>query len=389
VTKLDIEVLSVLVQKKQLCEEQEEVLLELEGALHTLNRDGVSLPDLTEHVCTVLKARPADPDTDSTGGGAGVGDTAASVATATASEDQPDVATAMAPPPPPPPTCAASRLARRQERIEQNLREQAAESETQRKLGELLLGSVEGDVEQRVSAQQLDRAFVDYTHLLGADPSALQRDWKTGQTVLQALNGLHGEDETKVYSGIQTRKGYALYLQIVRDLSKGNKNKVSAKSSAVEWNVRVERMMANATGAVAKKHIQQEFGFIGTKDAQTHADRLTLRVEQTQHAASVVDGLIELCSSIRELSVSVEEVERLTRLQLPSSMQHGVGGPAATVMTMSAVQVNKRPATAPADDGITLEQAKNNCYLCSENGREAAECCVKLVREALLAHLSI
>jgi hypothetical protein len=140
---------------------------------------------------------------------------------------------------------------------------------------------------------------------------------------------------------------------------------------------------------LAKKHIQQEFGFIGTKDAQTHADRLTLRVEQTQHAASVVDGLIELCSSIRELSVSVEEVERLTRLQLPSSMQHGVGGPAATVMTMSAVQVNKRPATAPADDGITLEQAKNNCYLCSENGREAAECCVKLVREALLAHLSI
>ena len=167
------------------------------------------------------------------------------------------------------------------------LGESSTDVTVMRKLGELLLGSVEGLEEKRVSARQLDRAFVDYTHVLGADPSALQRDWKTGQTVLQALNGLHGEDETKVYSGIQTRKGYALYLQVVRDLSKGNKNKVSAKAVAVEWNMRVERMVANAASAAAKKHVEREFGFVGSKDAQAHADRLTLRVEQTQHAASV------------------------------------------------------------------------------------------------------
>ena len=52
------------------------------------------------------------------------------------------------------------------------------------------------------------------TYLLGASPTALQRHWKTGQTVLGALNGLHSEDEMKVFSGIQTRKGYDLYLKV-------------------------------------------------------------------------------------------------------------------------------------------------------------------------------
>ena len=80
-----------------------------------------------------------------------------------------------------------------------------------RKLCLLLLGNESACSETvSVSGQQLDRAFQQYTHLLGASPAALQRDWKTGQNVLQALNGLQGEDEMRVYSGIQTRKGTEL-----------------------------------------------------------------------------------------------------------------------------------------------------------------------------------
>ena len=41
----------------------------------------------------------------------------------------------------------------------------------------------------------------------------------------------------KVFSGIQTRKGYDLCLQIVRDLRKGNQQKVydAVAAGAIEW----------------------------------------------------------------------------------------------------------------------------------------------------------
>ena len=70
---------------------------------------------------------------------------------------------------------------------------------------------------------------------------------------------------------------YDLYLQIVRDLSKGNQQKVSAKATAIEWNVRVSQMLSNAEAQgppEAAEQIRCEFGYIGTKDAQRHADRL-------------------------------------------------------------------------------------------------------------------
>ena len=249
-----------------------------------------------------------------------------------------------------------------------------------RKLGLLLLGNESASGETVVSGQQLDTAFQQYTHLLGASPAALQRDWKTGQTVLQALNGLQGEDEMRVYSGIQTRKGTELYLEIVRELSKGNTHKVTAKAIAIEWNVRVQSMLSAAQGESAKDHIRREFGFKGTKDAQRHADRLTLRVEQLDHAQAICGsigsgGLIDLCSSIRELSVPVAEVQPVT--EMPSSVQRGVSGPAAVVMPRSALGPTRK-RNQPETASVSEEETKNNCYLCSLNGRPAAECCIEV-----------
>ena len=248
------------------------------------------------------------------------------------------------------------------------------------KLGLLLLGNESASGEMVVSGQQLDTAFQQYTHLLGASPAALQRDWKTGQTVLQALNGLQGEDEMRVYSGIQTREGTELYLEIVRELSKGNTHKVTAKAVAIEWNARVESMLSAAQGESAKDHIRREFGFKGTKDAQRHADRLTLRVEQLDHAQAICGsigsgGLIDLCSSIRELSVPVAEVQPVT--EMPSSVQRGVSGPAAVVMPRSALgPTSKRDQ--PETTSMSEEETKKNCYLCSLNGRSPAECCIEV-----------
>jgi len=198
--------------------------------------------------------------------------------------------------------------------------------------------------------------------------------------VLQALNGLQGEDEMRVYSGIQTREGTKLYLEIVRELSKGNTHKVTAKAIAIEWNARVESMLSAAQGESAKDHIRREFGFKGTKDAQRHADRLTLRVEQLDHAQAICGsigsgGLIDLCSSIRELSVPVAEVQPVT--EMPSSVQRGVSGPAAVVMPRSALGPTSKRDT-PEVDRMPEDETKNNCYLCSLNGRPLAECCIKV-----------
>ena len=44
------------------------------------------------------------------------------------------------------------------------------------------------------------------TTLAGSDVTPLRRSYRTGETVLQSLNKLHGYDETKVYTGIHTRK---------------------------------------------------------------------------------------------------------------------------------------------------------------------------------------
>jgi hypothetical protein len=79
--------------------------------------------------------------------------------------------------------------------------------------------------------------------------------------------------------------------------------------------------------------------------------------------------LIEFCSSIKELSVRVEEV------QIPTVVQPaGVRGPAAVVMQTSALKIApKRPAE---DDEMDEAATKNNCYLCSLNGRALTECCI-------------
>ena len=123
----------------------------------------------------------------------------------------------------------------------------------------------------------------------------------------------------------------------------------------------------------AAEQIRCEFGYLGTKDAQRHADRLTLRVEQTQYAGAINDGLIEFGSSVRELSCPVLEVELDT--EMPSWMQHGVGGPAAKVLEPSAVRpVGKR--SAPADSLMDHAETKNHCFLCSLNGQPAAECAI-------------
>ena len=281
----------------------------------------------------------------------------------------------------PTPSAAAARLAARTASQELRDKEEKVEHgrlrDVSQKLCLVLLDNENADANELVvSDLQLDSAFVQYTHLLGASPTALQRHWKTGQTVLGALNGLHSEDEMKVFSGIQTRKGYDLYLQIVRDLSKGNQQKVSAKATAIEWNVRVSQMLSNAEAQgppEAAEQIRCEFGYIGTKDAQRHADRLTLRVEQTQYAGLINDGLLEFGSSVKELSCPVLEVELDT--EMPSWMQHGVGGPAAKVLEPSAV----RPAgkrSAPADSVMDHAETKNHCFLCSLNGQSPAECAI-------------
>lgn len=239
-----------------------------------------------------------------------------------------------------------------------------------RKLASVLLENPTADIDVAiVGDQHLDNAFMEYTHMLGGSPNALTRNYQTGQSVLRSLNGLQGQDETKIFSGVVTRKGYDLYLKILQTMSHGNKHKVSAKSLATEWNHQVDVMLSECASESQRKDVKTQYGYLGEKDAQRHADRLQLRVEQTRHAGSLGSEIQDFCSRIKELSIAIPEVELQTELR--TSMARGVGGPAANTHHPSALQL---PTKRASDE---VEDLSNHCFQCSTIGRPLSECCIK------------
>ena len=157
VTPLDLEVLSTLVQGASLTEEQDDSRLQLSSDLAELRRDAVSVNDLARLVCTVLDANavPADLSSD----------------------------TSVRP---------ATRRAAQEQREKEVQAERDRLDGVKRSLSLVLLDDANANVvEALVSDKHLDAAFTQYTHLLGASPTALQRHWETGQSVLCALNELH------------------------------------------------------------------------------------------------------------------------------------------------------------------------------------------------------
>jgi hypothetical protein len=219
----------------------------------------------------------------------------------------------------------------------------------------------------------LDGAFMQYNQFLTASPTALSREWKTGQSVMRAMWELHGQDEEKIFSAIRTRKGIELYVDVVENLSGDNMRKVSARKIAVEWNARIAAMTAQAKTEDDKRQIQLEYGFIGEKEAKSHTDRLNLRVDQTQKHASMVDKMIDFCRDVKESRTVVGQLEHPVGLR--QSMELGVSGPGACVLEASALRPPRKRAEAPGV--VTEAETKNTCFLCSTNGRSIDECCIK------------
>jgi hypothetical protein len=246
---------------------------------------------------------------------------------------------------------------------EKQERERASCVQTFKTLGGLLLEDESPKKTAVVNGVQLDKAFVQYYQMLGSGPTALQREWKTQQSVLGALNELHGQDEDKVFSSIRTRKGFDFYVETVKGLTAGKKHKVFARMVSTAWNTRVQQMLTSAQSDAARQRINLEYGFLSEKEAQTHSERLEIRMEQTQQVASIADSMIALCSRVKHRSKEVDELE--APVSMPSSMQPGVGGPGARVMLPSALNpAPKRANDANDDRQLNLEQMANTCFLC-------------------------
>jgi hypothetical protein len=431
VKRLDIEVLATLAGGEQLCAEQEQALTSLEPELAELKRDSVTLDALAKHVCAVLKARPLEPDAIIAAGNADTGDAtaaggaaaaaaaaaggvvsagnmavaagnaaaaaasnvdaasstaaaasngaAAAVAAAASSDDSAGGAAAAggvaagggvggATV-----TGAAMRVQGRLEAKEQREREIKQQRTVMNKLGGLLLDDDRPSKSAEVKERKLDGAFMQYNQFLTASPTALSREWKTGQSVMRAMWELHGQDEEKIFSAIRTRKGIELYVDVVENLSGDNMRKVSARKIAVEWNARIAAMTAQAKTEDDKRQIQLEYGFIGEKEAKSHTDRLNLRVDQTQKHASMVDKMIDFCRDVKESRTVVGQLEHPVGLR--QSMELGVSGPGACVLEASALRPPRKRAEAPGV--VTEAETKNTCFLCSTNGRSIDECCIK------------
>ena len=83
-----------------------------------------------------------------------------------------------------------------------------------------------------------------------------------------------------------------MYENVLKDLSKNNRCKVSAAAVAREWNARIDGMVANAVDERAKSKIMKDYGCIGAKDARDHADRLKVRMIQTDHTGEGIETVI-------------------------------------------------------------------------------------------------
>ena len=278
-SRLDIEVLSTLVQGRLLSEAQDAAIDELD--LSGFSRADCTLATLVECACTVL-------DADEDGEAAVVGDAVEAAAAA-----------------PVPATWLSA----------------AGRAKCLGSLAGSLLNDATAGAESAVTAVELDDAFVQYCTLLGSSPTALHREWKTGRTVMQQLNDLQGQDPDKIFRGIDTRAGIDLYHQVLVDLSKNNTRKVSALRISQEWNGRVEALLLAATTDDERQQIRDDYGFVGEKDVKRHEKRLAMRQGQTAHIAEKATELMDLFSKIKELQTAVGHT--MADVGLPSSFAPG------------------------------------------------------------------
>ena len=166
-----------------------------------------------------------------------------------------------------------------------------------------------------------------------------------------------------MFCGIKTRKGFELYEQIIKALSNGNKRKVSAESLAREWNLKVRAMIDGASNASHAATIRREFGYISTQSAQDHADRLDVRVVQTDHVGTVADELLQINAMIKGARAVVGERGLPS---LPSSLSSGVHGPGANIMQSTALvpQAAAEPHTNKRMWSSDIDELKNTCPRC-------------------------
>ena len=253
-----------------------------------------------------------------------------------------------------------------------NTAQEKAVTET---LGRVLLGKAKlskNTANAAASQQQLDVAFMQYTTLL-SQTSALQRDWSTGQSVLAELNKLHGRDEQMIFTGIQTRKGMELYLDLLKQLSDTNTHKVSERQMSIAWNKHVTDLLGRTDDEKQKERIRLEYGYIGEKDAKRHAERLDIRIDQVDKLRSIGAHVMELAASQKEKRTQVAVMPRPT--QQRTSMQTGSVGPGAQVYEPSTLRPPDRSDAMESEAGLTLEQTKNVCFKCFLLGGRSAEQC--------------
>jgi hypothetical protein len=328
VSRLDIEALVTLVQGSPLTDEQDEALDQQVEDLSTLDRGAVPLGMVIDRVCGVLEGDNSELES----------------------------------PAQPAPAVRAS--ARQLGVVAPVVRSDASwlgeggRKKAARKLSAVLCNTTDVDRATAIGDAELDDAYRQFTQLLGNSPNTLYRDWNTRHTVLQALNALQGQDTEKVYTGIRTRVGYAMYLEILESLSHSNQRKVTMAAIATEWNHRVSERVSAATSAKERDEIEWELGYKGLKDVRDHHDRLDLRMVQVAQAGTMKVPLTELYSDLKALRPDVPE--RLKDNSVSNSEVVGVSGPRAAPAAASA----RHPVTAATqieDEGV---DAANVCYLC-------------------------
>ena len=232
----------------------------------------------------------------------------------------------------------------------------------------------DGEVDADTTAGEhgLEAAYLEYGRLLAGAPTELNRDYKTGRTVQQRINALHGVDEDYGAGGIYTPDGLELMLQIWKELKK-KKPKVKAAEVKEMWNERVKAMIDSvdvavdedetemSAGDVEKEQtiLKQRYGFIKETSARIFTDQVEKRELTLALIKKIEKPLIEIFRRQKKVRAEAALVAELPEVELAPVRECNpaiAGNPSPLAAALTTVEAANRTPVDPT----------RTCWYCFE-----------------------
>jgi hypothetical protein len=171
----------------------------------------------------------------------------------------------------------------------------------------------------------------------------------------EQINGLQGGNAEKVCHGLFSDAGKSLCMEVLKKLSNDGARKPTFKEIAVEWATCVDAKVAAAVDEADRDAVRKMYGYLTTKLARVHHDKLNLRRIQMANIATKKDAIIEIYHSRKERVID-DTVDHAPELALQVAPERIDSTTAVPMYSASALDVTKGRRETP--------DPSRTCYLC-------------------------